>query len=115
MVVTFSLSLLTAQSYEVSGYLSPRFCPYHIEANLQEVYETQVYLSKYFNLNTVISYVNTDLDNNPSMEYQNGTGFFDFIKGRPANENWISVEIDQEGQLNVVNNDIDKNKFILGR
>ena len=41
---TFSLSLLTAQSYEVSGYLSPGFCPYHIEANLQEVYETERHL-----------------------------------------------------------------------
>ena len=110
----FSLSLLTGNFYEVSGYLSPGFCPYHIQHNLQEIYETQNYLKEYFELNnSVVSFVNPDFYTDPTSSFKNGTGFFDFKKGRPSNENWISVNKNEEGQLQVVDNNIDKNKFIF--
>ena len=113
-LATFSLSLLTANSYEVNGYLSPGFCPYHIEANIQQIYETQMYLDGYFALNnSVISYVNPDFHRNPIGSYRNGTGFFDFERSRPTNENWVSVERNQEGDLEIIENNIDKNKTIL--
>ena len=113
-LATFSLSLLTANSFTISGYLSPGLCPYHIEYNRDDIYEVQSYLSKFFALNnSVVSYIDETFNEKPGFLHKNGTGFYQFEKDRPISEKWFSVILDQEAKLDVISNDISANGFIL--
>ena len=113
-LATFSLSLLTANSFRVSGYLSPGLCPYHIEYNREDIYEVQNYLTSYFAINnSITSYIDEAYQAVPQWKHKNGTGFYDFEKDRPITEKWFSVFQNQEGQLDVSTNDINANGLIL--
>ena len=74
-LATFSLSLLTANSYSIQAYLSPGLCPYHIEPNIEDIYVIQNYLDGFFALNTsIISYIDESYAIDLSYVYNNGTG-----------------------------------------
>ena len=113
-LATFSLSLLTANSYQLSGQLSPGICPYHIEANIYDINTVQNYLKDFFAINnSIISYIDESLEKDPDLYYKNGSGFYDFEKDRPITEKWLSIAVDQESKLTVVSNNISHNGMIL--
>lgn len=113
-LATFSLSLLTANSYEISGYLSPGLCPYHIQYNREDIYKVQSYLSSYFPLNnSIVSYIDEAYEKDPEIAHRNGSGFYDYEEDRPISEKWLTINLNQEGKLDVISNDISANNFIL--
>lgn len=113
-LATFSLSLLTSNSFKVTGFLSPGFCPYHIEPNIYDVYETEKYLKNLFGFNhSVISFVEEANKETISVNHVNGTGIYIPEKNRPITEKWFSIKTTQEGEYQVHSNGIEANKFII--
>ena len=111
---TFSLSLLTSNSFKVAGILSPGICPYHIEPNIYDVYETERYLKNLFEFNhSVISFVEEANKETISVNHVNGTGIYIPEKNRPITEKWFSIKTTQEGDYQVHSNGIEANKFIV--